>query len=238
MTSNFELKQEDCITTINQGKTLRYVFENPSFPFNTQEQSAISQIRNMLDKKVNTLSSDDSLLSQTKRQKFSHAKDAEILRFYYGVDCNLEKALSSFEQAVEEIIAKDNTSEDNENTMTEIFSKVPFYTYGKDSKHRPIQIINLKVVKDLLTTGYTETTIKNAYVFFLQELMKKCLHTGFVENWVSIFDFEGLNDISVEEVKQLTEIFHINPLYNTMEYRSYWFNIEPNMRMFFGNSEY
>lgn len=233
MTSNFDLTKEDCITTINNNKTLRYIFESRSYPFTSEEKSAIAQIKNMLDKKITTLS------DQSKIEKMTHAKESELLRFYYGVDCNLEAALNAFEAAVDHAVSKENNHVDNEEEMLEVLSDIPFYSYGKDAKHRPIHIINLLTIKELVDNNKSKDLIKDAYRYFLQKSMKKCLKPGLIENWVSIYNFEGLGaDLTVEEVKNLIEIFYINPLYYTMEYRSYWFNIDPSIRMVIGHEEY
>jgi len=39
-----------------------------------------------------------------------------------------------------------------------------------------------------------------------------------------------------EEIKDLLDILKTNPIYSTMEYRSYWFNTTPNLRMIFGEA--
>lgn len=50
-------------------------------------------------------------------------------------------------------------------------------------------------------------------------------------------NFENVSHVTCADIKELFDILKLNPLYSAMEYRDYWFNIDPSTKVIFGNAK-
>ena len=139
---NLELQDSDIKSYLPfSDNLLRYVYTDPRHPLLREERQAVKKMKDYLSE-----NEDDIKF----KEKMEETNNAELLRFYYGVEGNIELAVKAFRDAVIGLIEEGTMSQsqkDHENTMIgEILKAVPFYCNSRDDALRPIIVVNVSKV--------------------------------------------------------------------------------------------
>merc|ERR1711884_118729 len=108
-------------------------------PFTRDEKNAIKSIREHLG----------GITDPFFQEKYSQTSDGELLRFHYGADENFKQAVASFVQTVDHM-KKDEPEHD---LVDMVYQEVPWYCYGKDVCLRPLIIVRIKRVLNMIESG-------------------------------------------------------------------------------------
>merc|ERR1711884_113312 len=82
---------------------------------------------------------------------------------------------------------------------------------------------------------YTIEILNQAWLKFIQKIVEETFIEGLVENWVTFKDFDGVGPFEAKQLEELYKVFKTSVVYHTMEYRSYWFFVDPDVKVIFGD---
>ena len=79
------------------------------------------------------------------------------------------------------------------------------YVCGRDHKHRPVLILN---VRQLVDHNYATEVIAATTAFFCDFVVKKLLIPGRVENWIMIIDLDDISmtSLPVKKVRAIVDL--------------------------------
>lgn len=87
-------------------------------------------------------------------------------------------------------------------TIGDIIKSGFLYVSGRDTKYRPIVILNVRKIVDI---EYPIEVISQASAFFCDFVVKKLLVPGRVENWIMLIDLMdiGMTSLPVKKVQTI-----------------------------------
>lgn len=87
-------------------------------------------------------------------------------------------------------------------TIGDVIKSGFLYVSGRDFKHRPILILNVRKIVDV---EYPIEVIGQATAFFCDFVVKKLLVPGKIENWIMLIDLKdvGMTSLPVKKVQSI-----------------------------------
>ena len=173
---------EDEIINIDKSdpsKNYRYIFNGqPKTKFEEEKLSEFLEYESKqgkLNYPQNWLESDTMRLLQ--------ASDYDIKKTYTTINENIQW-LNSIPQSIN-------------NKIITLLNSGFMYVYGRDHHFRPIIIVSIKMVKNVIHQKYSFEEINESIVYLMNYIIKYILVPGQIENWIVFVDFEdvGLSDI-------------------------------------------
>ena len=217
----FPKPEEKMIITPKKKEHLRYIFEGPQ-TFEAKENEFIHKLREKCTKKY----------AKSNKELEAHVvgmNDGQQLRWGHTFDhLDVDKSLSAIKENFISMakIPKGMTLE-----ITTMLQHGAFYSFGRDAHYRPIWVLRMISAIDLVKK-YTATKVKNMLNCFFNQLLNKMTIQGQVENWVSIYDFDGCtkkhHDSKIKEIFKIID--ELNASYCTRAYRNYWFNFANELK--------
>ena len=212
-------KPEDFfVLTPKKKEKLRYIYDAP-ITFDGKEAEFVTKIKDKAHKKYgkNNKELETHITSMT---------DGNLLRWGHTFEnLDVDKAISAIKDnfTMMSKIPKGMTLE-----ITTMLQLGAFYSFGRDSHYRPIWVLKMISAIDLIKK-YTAVKVRNMLNCFFNFIINKMTIQGQIENWVSIYDFDGCtkkqHDSKIKEVFKVMD--ELNMSLVTRIYRNYWFNF-PN----------
>lgn len=81
------------------------------------------------------------------------------------------------------------------------------YVYGRDHHFRPIIIVSIKMVKNVISQKYSFEEINDSIVYLMNYIIKYILIPGQIENWIVFVDFEDVGISDIGDFKKYYQLY-------------------------------
>jgi hypothetical protein len=102
------------------------------------------------------------------------------------------------------------------------------YVYGRDHHFRPIIIVSIKMVKNVISQKYSFEEINDSIVYLMNYIIKYILIPGQIENWIVFVDFE---DVGISDIGDFKKILSTLSKQRGRVYKNYFVNIGGFIKM-------
>ena len=102
------------------------------------------------------------------------------------------------------------------------------YVYGRDHHFRPIIIVSIKMVKNVISQKYSFEEINDSIVYLMNYIIKYILMPGQIENWIVFVDFE---DVGISDIGDFKKILSTLSKQRGRVYKNYFVNIGGFIKM-------
>ena len=102
------------------------------------------------------------------------------------------------------------------------------YVYGRDHHFRPIIIVSIKMVKNVIHQKYSFEEINESIVYLMNYIIKYILVPGQIENWIVFVDFE---DVGISDIGDFKKILSTLSKQRGRVYKNYFVNIGGFIKM-------
>lgn len=161
-------------------ESIRRIFEIDINRYTKYEIDKIKEFKNFIKFKVN----------YTDTDKFDYISNSTLLRFLQATQFNFDKSaeyLKNFYEWRNTFFPITIT-----NNLKTLLNSGFIYSFGKDSKHRPIIVINT-IFYINNESKYTYDEWLNCIIFFMEYFVHNLTIPGQIENWIIITDLRNVS---------------------------------------------
>jgi hypothetical protein len=204
---------EDEIINIDKSdpsKNYRYIFNGqPKTQFEKQKLSEFLEYESKTGKlnyPQNWLESDTMRLLQ--------ASEYDIKKTYTTINENIQW-INSIPKSIN-------------NKIISLLNSGFMYVYGRDHHFRPIIIVSIKMVKNVISQKYSFDEINESIVYLMNYIIKYILIPGQIENWIVFVDFE---DVGISDIGDFKKILSTLSKQRGRVFKNYFVNIGGFIKM-------
>ena len=198
--------QEDIILPdSNPEKNYRFIFNGQ--PKTEYEKEKLLKFQEYEDKNGKLNYPENWLESDTMR--LLQASEYDIKKAYKEIDENI-KFLNNIPKTIN-------------NKVISLLNSGFLYVYGRDHHFRPIIVVSLKTLKDLMSKNeYTFEDINHSIIYLMCYVLKYIFIPGQIENWIILVDFK---DIGLSDASDFKKILSTLSKFRGRVFRNYMLNI-------------
>ena len=134
---------------------------------------------------------------ESKQGKLNYPKnwlESDTMRLLQASEYDMKKTYTTINENIQWI---NSIPQSINNKIITLLNSGFMYVYGRDHHFRPIIIVSIKMVKNVIHQKYSFEEINESIVYLMNYIIKYILVPGQIENWIVFVDFEdvGLSDI-------------------------------------------
>ena len=146
--------------------------------------------------------------------------ESDTMRILQASEYDMKKTYKTIKENVEFLKGLPNTI--NNNIITLLNSGF-LYVHGRDHHFRPIIVVSIKTLTNLLSKNiYKYEDVNQSIIYLLRYILTYIFIPGQIENWVIIVDFK---DVGLSDVSDFKQIFGTLSRYRGRVFRNYFINI-------------
>ena len=160
---------------------------------------------------------------ESKNGKLNYPPDwleSDTMRMLQASEYDMKKTYKSIKENIEFLNGLPNSINNN---IISILNSGFLYVYGRDHHFRPIIVVSIKTISNLISKKvYQYEDINQSIIYLLRYILKYNFIPGQIENWVIIVDFK---DVGLSDVSDFKKVFGTLSRYRGRVFRNYFVNI-------------
>lgn len=203
----FPTKNEYMLIEKEEKECYRYIFNGSGVPYTNFEEQKYRELLSYIKKKEGNIKYPEFWLESDTRRLLQAGK-------YDDKD--------SYKLIKENIEWTRNYKDKLTDRMKTILNYGMLYTYGRDIRFRPILIIELKKVNELIDKKYSFDEINDTLIYFMKYAITYLFVPGQIENWIIITDFD---DIGLGSIGTFKKVLGTLNRYRGRVYKNFMLNL-------------
>ena len=165
---------------------------------------------------------------ESKQGKLNYPQnwlESDTMRILQASEYDIKKTYTTIEENIQWI---NSIPQSINNKIITLLNSGFMYVYGRDHHFRPIIIVSIKMIKNVIHQKYTFEEINESIVYLMNYIIKYILIPGQIENWIIFADFE---DVGISDIGDFKKILSTLSRQRGRVFKNYFVNIGGFIKM-------